>query len=269
MAATRPAPALSTQSGEVSPAPAEAPGSVAVGTPDWVGDIWRKYTTRVLDYFRQSFALLVSPGRFMEAWATGQREALNPLRFMSLGILLALTVRHLGERYVLGPTAEVQVPASLLKLPLVVDLVFLVLALPAHGVMRLAGSRAPLRATVAAVIFAFMGPVILMQVFGWVISGLFLVLTGSPPLMELKEGVSWRLYRHSAYPWPIIAANTVALFYFVRALAGVHRARWGWAVLAVIVAHAVFIPFISTLTKLDAHELSGLLGHVKGWLGQG
>src|SRR3954471_1958909 len=149
MAATTPAEALPPQPQEASLPPAAALASS--GAPDWVGEIWRKYTTRVLDYFRQSFALLVGPGRFMEQWATGQRETLNPLRFMGLGIVLALTVRHLGERYVLGPASEIQNAAPLLKIPLVVDLNFLVLALPAHGVMRLGGSRAPLRATVAAI----------------------------------------------------------------------------------------------------------------------
>ncbi|MFL5346699.1 MAG: hypothetical protein ACJ8AT_18110 [Hyalangium sp.] len=282
MAATTPAEALPTQAREVSPPPTEAPASVAVpppaiaqptlaaeSPPDWVRDIWRKYTRRVLDYFRQSFALLVGPRRFMEQWATGQRETLNPLRFMGLGIVMALTTRHLGERYVLDPASEIQNVAPLLKIPLVVDLIFLVLALPAHGVMRLSGSRAPLRATVAAIIFTATGPLVLMHIVGWLLSGLCLVLTGSAPLMEIKAGLSSRLYRHSAYPWPIIFANMVALFYFVRAIAGVHRARWGWALLALLVAHAVFFPFISTLTKIDASDLSRVTEHVKAWLGHG
>jgi hypothetical protein len=283
MAVTTPAEALPTQPREDSPTPAEAPASgVAVpppvvaqpflaanSPPDWVSDIWRKYITRVLDYFHQSFALLVGPRRFMEQWATGQRDTLNPLRFMGLGILLAVTTRHLGERYVLGPASEIQNVAPLLRIPLVVDLIFLVLALPAHGVMRLTGSRAPLRATVAAVIFAFTGPLVLMHIFGWLLSGLLLALTGSTPLMEVKAGLSSRLYRHSVYPWPIIVANMVALFYFARALAGVHRARWGWTLLALIIAHAVFFPFISILTKIDADDLSRVTEHVKGWLGHG
>lgn len=282
MAATTPAEALPTHPQEDSPPPPEALASVAVppaaiaqpvvaapSPPDWVTDIWRKYTTRILDYFRQSFALLTSPRQFMEQWVTGQREALNPLRFMGLGLLIAITTRHLGERYVLDPATELQNVAPLLKIPLVVDLVFLVLALPAHGIMRLTGSRTPLRATVAAIIFAATGPLVLMHVAGWLLSGLCLVLTGSAPLMMIKAGLSSRLYRHTVYPWPIIVANMVVLFYFVRALAGVHRARWGWALLALLVAHVVFVPCISILTSIDADLLSRVTEHLKAWLGHG
>jgi hypothetical protein len=116
---------------------------------------------------------------------------------------------------------------------------------------------------VAAVIFSFMGPVMLLQVSGWLVSGLLLLITGSIPLIPLKAGVATRLYRHSAYPLPLMAANWAALFYFARALMGVHRARWGWAVLALIVAHAVFVPFIATVTRLEPQDFSLLLEHVK------
>jgi hypothetical protein len=177
MAATTHAEALASKPGEESPASAEAIPPVAAvpaltaeprartpaGTPDWVGEIWRKYSTRVLDYFRQSFALLRHPRQFMEEWATDQREALNPVRFLGLGFLLAITARHLGERYLLGPALEFQGLTSILKTPLGVELVFLTLALPAHGVMRLSGSRAPLSATVAAVIAPASWPKVELQ----------------------------------------------------------------------------------------------------------
>jgi len=282
MAVTTHAEALPTEPQGSSPTPADAPPLVAAvpaaaepraltagGTPDWVGEIWRKYSTRVLDYFRQAFTLLVRPGRFMEEWATGQREALNPLRFLGLGFLLALTARHLGEQYLLGPALEAQSLTSVLKTPLGVELVFLTLSLPAHAVMRLSGSRAPLSATLAAFIFTFMGPVILLQAGAWLISALLLLITGSLPLYELKVGFATRLYRHSAYPWPLMVANWVALIYCVRAIAGVHRKRWGWAFLALFVAHLVFVPLISQLTKLEAQDLSNLFERARQWLSPG
>lgn len=283
MAATTPAEAIASKPGEVSLTPAEAPPPMAAapalaaepraltpaGTPDWVGEIWRKYSTRVKDYFGQSFTLLRHPRQFMEEWATGQREALNPVRFLGLGFLLAITARHLGERYLLGPALEFQGLTTILKTPLGVELVFLTLALPAHGVMRLSGSRAPLSATVAAVVFAFMGPVILLQAFGWLVSALLMGATGSIPLVELKAGFITRLYRHSAYPWPLMVANWLALIYCTLTIAGAHRKRWGWGALALFVAHLVFIPLISMLTQVEIEDISRLIDRVASWLGPG
>jgi hypothetical protein len=251
------------------PATGEPRYVTAGGTPDWVGESWRKYSTRLRDYFLQAFTLLVRPGRFMEEWATGQREALNPLRFLGLGFLLIITARHLGERYLLGPALEAQSLTSVLKTPLGVELVFLTLSLPTHAVMRLSGSRATLSATLAAFIFTFMGPVVLLQVGAWLISGLLVLITGSLPLYELKVGFATRLYRHSAYPWPLMVANWVALIYCVRAIAGVHRKRWGWAFLALFVAHLVFVPLISQLTKVEVQDISRLLDRAGQWLSPG
>lgn len=282
MAVTTHADALPTESRESAPTSADAAPRVAAvpatgepryvtsgGTPDWMGEIWRKYFTRLKDYFLQAFTLLVRPGRFMEEWATGQREALNPLRFLGLGFLLIITARHLGERYLLGPALEAQNLTSVLRSPLGVELVFLTLALPTHAVMRLSGSRATFSATLAAFIFTFMGPVVLLQVGAWLISGLFMLLTGSLPLFELKAGFAARLYRHSAYPWPIMVANWVALIYCVRAIAGVHRKRWGWAFLALFVAHLVFVPLLSQLTKVEVQDVTQLLDRAGKWLGPG
>lgn len=241
----------------------------AGGTPDWVGETWHKNKSRLLGYFHQAFTLLVRPGRFMEEWATGQREALNPLHFLGLGFLMIITARHLGERYLLGPALEAQSLTSVLKTPLGVELVFLTLSLPTHAVMRLSGSRATLSATLAAFIYTFMGPVVLLQVGAWLLSGLLVLITGALPLYELKEGFVTRLYRHSAYPWPLMVANWVALIYCVRTIAGVHRKRWGWAFLALFAAHLVFVPLISQLTKVEIEDISRLIERAGQWLGPG
>jgi hypothetical protein len=251
------------------PAATEPQALTAAGTPDWVGEIWHKYSTRVLDYFRQAFSLLRGPGRFMEEWATGQREALNPLRFLGLGFLLSLTARHLGEWSLVDPSLKVQGPTSIIGTFFGAELIFVVLALPMHGVMRLSGSRAPLSATAAAIIYAFMGPVVLLQALGWLASALLLLITGSVPLFPLKPGVAVRVIGYSAYPWPLMVSNWLSLVYCVRALAGVHRGRWGWAIVALIVAHGVFMPFIAFVTQLNVHDFSSLVAYVKGWLGRG
>jgi hypothetical protein len=205
-----------------------------------VAEVWGKYSTRVRDYAAQTWALTRHPSRFMTEWGEGRREALNPLRFATVGLLLSLAVRHLASRQVLGPPGPVGGLSAWLARPEAMHALILLTAVTAHPWMRLFGSRAPLRATVAAVVFAYTGPLVLLEVAAWASSLAWAQGAGAVPLTAIsawavgEAAVPFTYEGYTHYPTPVMGAFAVGYVYLLGTLGGVHRTSWWKALLAVL-----------------------------------
>jgi hypothetical protein len=250
------------EAGTAGAQPVPTPG----GAPDWVGEMWRKYSGRIRDYFVQTAALCRRPASFMEEWVTGQREMLNPLRFMGIGFLISLGVHFLKERGVAGAAGPGSTAGFILTHPALLQLTVLLVAIPTHGVMRLSGSRTPLRATLAASIFASLGPNLVLSTAAFLASALIQLFAGTPatiPVPAEQQATTELVLGSTANSWPYLLCYILQLVYSARTLTGVHRARWWWAVPALFVsalaANALLIMVTFILVQLGLLDATQVL----------
>jgi len=207
----------------IEPAPLEV-GAPIVLPPDWIQDIRRKYTLRITDWISQSWALTRSPYVFMEEWSTGTRETLNPLRFFAVGA----TITFLSSRAARSLMHIAPLPDSgwrgfagsyggqLLLNALMASLMHVVLRFRSH---------APLRSTLAASAFASSGPSTLLLLVGWIVSLAIYVARGRVALVD-SGGTPW--------PWPVLVVTIASFGWTFAILAGAHRVRWWWSVIAIV-----------------------------------
>jgi hypothetical protein len=132
--------------------------------PDWVKDGIRQFVDEVRLFLRTAADFTVRPFRFAREWSAGQRHALNPLGFLATAFAVAGPANALFARAVRVPDE----PSSLVHdalaalTPFVYYLLFGALE---HGVLRLFGSKRPLRDSCAMALYAGGGPAMLAHLF--------------------------------------------------------------------------------------------------------
>jgi hypothetical protein len=197
--------------------------------PDWFREVRRKYTLRLTDWATQAWAITVAPHRFLADWVGGRRDALNPLRFFAVGTALMFLVDRGGRKLLhIAPAPSQGLLGVINSSTGSTALVFLGATL-LHVVLRLR-SKAPLRSSVAAVLFTHAGPGAFLSILGWLLSAAIHVVQGH---------VSGALYNGAFTPWPVIGLDFVGFGWVVAALVGVHRVRWWWSVLALAAAPVI------------------------------
>jgi hypothetical protein len=182
---------------------------IAREVPDWVTEARSKYVLRIRDWLIQSWEVTRSPHRFMSEWAQGKREALNPLRFAAVGGALSYLLRWAASR-ILGEPKPLEGLArwntsswGRFALVIVVAAVF-------HPLLALR-SKAPFRATLAAVAFALAGPAVFLS---------FAVYAVLVACWYLKFGTPWDVR-------VLFCASWAKLAWAAFAVAGAHRANSG------------------------------------------
>jgi hypothetical protein len=215
--------------------PERAVNAPLASLPDWVADIRRKYTLRGRDWLCQSWALLRAPHLFMQEWSEGRREALNPLRFFAFGTMLTLLMDRGGRALlhkVAFPSNDIR-DAVRTSGGLVATVV--VIAACMHLVLR-TRSRIPFRGSLAATAYAFAGPGVFCHLFGWIVSAAIYFTHGT---ITVGQG-GWLVGGGSNWPWPIGIMTLLSFLWTVVAVAGVHRLRWWWGVIALVGTSLIF-----------------------------
>jgi hypothetical protein len=147
-----------------------------------------------------------APASFSADWAAGRREALNPLGFMAtaLGIAgLAAALAPGSEGGILSQIARAILPYAY----------YVALGLVAHPLLRLAGGRTGLRATLAISLFAGGGPGLVYTLSIYVVYFLRvrmfpgfeagLIRNVPPPRSRWRSSCRWRRPAHGSWPrWP-------------------------------------------------------------------
>jgi hypothetical protein len=225
----------------------EAP--VELPAPDWVSDVRRKYRLRITDWVTQAWAMTVAPHRFMAEWATGRREALNPLRYLAVGTAVKFLAER-GARWVMHLESSEKTWVSWLRSSFGVTVTLILFGLMMHVVLRLR-SRAPVRSTVAAIIFSSAGPGVFGHVLAWLVS-IAIYLVGHRVPCYAPQGTP-------PYPYPVLGITYFGYLWLTAALSGVHRVRWWWALaalLAIPVGMAVVGITVGTLVALERQYLN-------------
>ena len=171
--------------------------------PDWVKDGIRRFLDEVRSFLRTARDVTVRPFRFANEWSTGQRQALNPLGFLATAFAVAGPANALFARAVRLPDE----PSSLVRdalgalTPFAYYLVFGALQ---HGVLRLCGSKRPLRDSCAMALYAGGGPAMLAHLitlvtvyFVWRTTGTLMVKSVHQPhalVVMISAGLSFGLF---------------------------------------------------------------------------
>jgi len=132
--------------------------------PDWVKEGIRQFLDEVRLFLRTAIDVTVRPVQFARDWSTGQRHALNPLGFLATAFAVAGPANALFAHLVRLPDE----PSSLVRdaLGALTPFVYyLALGALEHGVLRLCGSRRPLRDSCAMALYAGGGPATLAHLF--------------------------------------------------------------------------------------------------------
>lgn len=238
-------------------------------SPDWIAEGLAQLRGELLLFFRTAADFTRHPARFAREWMSGSVHRLNPLGFAATSFALMASAGTAIDR--LWPEPSVAATSqSLTKdvlswlLPFVY---FLFLGVIQHGVLRLLGSRRPLRDSCAMSLYAgggpatalqllFMGYAIVAPRMGW-LTGCpnrdvlwswkcrFLALFAIASLIGFFATLGIAQARlHGARPWKVALASVVALLasglffgavnppgnYGMHFVLQPHRESGGWAV---------------------------------------
>jgi hypothetical protein len=196
--------------------------------PPWITDIVRKYRLRITDWVSQAWLLTISPRRTLDEWATGKRELLNPLRFTAVGLGICLLLDK-GGRWLChiepSPTLHGWQAYNQSFTHSSMGMVFsaFVGGTLMHPVLRWK-SKAALRSTIAASLYANFGPGVFLTALSWLVClGLF-GFHHKIPLFVSTTGENM--------PWPSVVAAFLSGPWVVGGFSGAHRVRWWWSSLA-------------------------------------
>ena len=149
--------------------------------PDWVKDGIRQFLDEVRLFLRTVADVTLQPVRFAREWSTGQRRALNPLGFLATAFAVAGPANALFARLVRLPDEPSSLVRDVLG-ALTPFIYYLALGALEHGVLRLCGSKRPLRDSCAMALYAGGGPAMLAHLgvlafgyFAWRASGSLVV----------------------------------------------------------------------------------------------
>lgn len=198
--------------------------------PDWVGDIKRKYFLRITDWLDQMWAVTHSPRVFMQEWATGKRETLNPMRFFAVSTAIVFLADRVGRFALHVPDHTMHKGFGWLNSSFGTTVFTLFMAAVMHVFMR-GKDRAPLRASIAAVVFSS-GTTTMLSILGWTLSAWLRVWLGHVPLWTMNG---------AQMPYPVLLLSYVGFGWNIATLAGVHRVSWWRPVIALLLFWFTFI----------------------------
>ena len=191
--------------------------------PQWIRQGVRSTLGELRDFFTTGYAFARSPGRFAAEWVSGRRHTLNPAAMVATAASLRF-VLTMADQAFSGDSKE---DASEGILREILDAVgphlhYAALGLIAHVVLRLSGPTRRVSSSIATAMFAGAGPAFFAELVVRGLVGVFLNEGGSLAKGALLAGGGATFL---AFAWTVSAG-----------LAGLHRRRTIWGVLAVATA---------------------------------
>jgi hypothetical protein len=136
----------------------------AESTPDWIRDGIAHTKNELVLFFQTLWACTRHPRDFGAAWARAERRTLNPAAFLATSLAIATPLRHALGRVLGLPTHETLLGE--LGESLAPFVLFGGIALTTHLVLRLGGSKRPLRATIGLALYIGGGPATIVELVG-------------------------------------------------------------------------------------------------------
>jgi hypothetical protein len=185
-------------------------GLVSDEEPSWARDLARLWWEEIRLFVSTAARFVASPRRFGAEWASGQRRAMNPLAFLAASWPILLPID-----YGLQALARHQPQPNH---PLIVELVRSIrpyifaipLTLILFAIFRLAGSRRHLTTTLGILLYWSV-----FSILGWIVG-----VVGN---LAFQVG-----------EWLPHVTGYLTTIWGAMALAGAHRIRWGWSLLAFV-----------------------------------
>jgi hypothetical protein len=191
--------------------------------PRWVRDLAQLWIDELRLFAVTAFRFAVSPRRFGAAWASGAFRAMNPLAFLAASWPILLPIDY-GLQALDGHESRPDLPLATEVARSIKPYLYVVpLTLILFVVFRLAGSRRRLTTTAGILLYwtAF-------SIVGWIV------------------GVVLNLGFHVSHWLPHVTGYLTSIWGAL-ALAGAHRIRWGWCLLAFVPSCLVAIRGVGRL----------------------
>ena len=222
------------------------------GGPDWVRDGLRQFAEEVRLFAKTAWDFTLRPSQFAQQWVAGERHALNPLGFLATAFAVVAPCEAIFAHVM---HHEDQDASSLMRAALAAVLpfgYFLLVGAVQHGVLRIFGTRRPLRDSCAMALYAGGGPATVARIVIGFIAIAVWERTGSTQIRSVGT-VSGVLLLTSAF-------LSFSLFYFTisAALGGLHyvyRIRWWHIFVANVVAIVVTGLFFGVLHPPGSYGL--------------
>lgn len=208
--------------------------------PNWPRIAVAALAREVVEYLRTVAEVARAPSRFAAAWASGEREALNPLACL-LNALAVLGPWHVLWAGLLDIDEHTPMWIQLAK-PALPVLGACFLAGGAHLVLWLGGTRRPLRTTLGVTLFVQSGPVTVLSLAFRPLSDL-MMLGRATVIASLAS----------------FAVVIVFCVYLVAGLSGALHTTRRRAAFAVISIFVTWMAFWMVLNKLAPHLVRGLI----------
>jgi hypothetical protein len=211
--------------------------SLAPDSPAWIRDAAERAWEELRLYVETAVLFTLRPGRFALEWVEGRRLALNPLAMLATAAGVLGTATNLLGRLLGRSGGE----STLLRdvIAAVAPFVhYAVLGALCHAVLRLFGSRRPLRDSLGLALFAGGGPAVGTVLLTYLVGAGLWLANGRPTIVA---GLMGSLPHRSAIALSVLAVGGFIAFFisFLLAMAAVHRVRRWKTLLALLAAVAI------------------------------
>jgi hypothetical protein len=233
-------------------------------TPDWVRESLHQSTDELRMFLRTACVFTMQPRRFAAEWADQRRRALNPLGFFATAFAIIGATDIAFARLTHSSDAPTAIDSLLgAGLPFVY---YVILGIFSHAILRLFGSKRPLRGSCAMALYAGGGPMLASHA---------LTLTATIVLAQINGHVEHSVTSHTPHGWIVLGGMLLAFVLFLvtllGALAGLHCrdgiAIWQTAVallLAIIIAGFLF-DAVKPPGEYGLHPVIGFRREVGSW----
>lgn len=208
--------------------------------PDWVREALRQFGDEVRLFARTAIDFTLHPTQFALEWSSGARHALNPLGFLATSLAVVAPANAVAA-WLLHQGDDASTPWRAALGALLPFAYYLFLGAAHHYVLRLFGSRRPLRDSCAMALYAGGGPA----------AAAGLLVVASALVYHALSGRTTVDGLHTRGAWILIASATLSFSLFMGTLAtslgGLHRRfgirRWHMIVASVVALVASGLAF--------------------------
>jgi hypothetical protein len=244
----------------VQPAQAHVHAPSPSPEPNWIKEALAKLREELTLFLRTVASFALRPRAAAAAWRAGSLQLLNPLGFLATSASITVPILHVLDRW--AGEKDVASLGGELAETLAPFVHYIVLGVLAHVVLRLAGSREPLRNSVAVALYAGGGPGAAVNLVVAIAAGLLMKSRGTGNFFDATLPTSVRVMGFAS-----VVAVFVAVFgSFAAGLAGLHRVRVWRSVLALLLAYLAAGLVFGAFKAYSVTVPEGIGLHLHLWL---
>ena len=232
--------------------------------PDWVRDGIRQLADEVRAFVRTAVAFTARPAAFAREWSTGQRHALNPLGFLATAFAVAGPANALFAHLVRLPDQPTSLVRDALG-ALTPFAYYLLLGAFEHGVLRLCGSRRPLRDSCAMALYAGGGPAMVAHLFVITAAYFSWRATGTLVIRDVHQPFALAVMVGAGLSFALFVTTMSAALAGLHARDGIRRAHVVVATIVALFASGLIFAALDPPGQFGLHLIFGPTHGPTGW----